>query len=418
MFSKFEFFIAFRYLRDRRKERFISITTYFSFLGIMLGVGTLIVVMSVMNGFREELIGKIMGMNAHVSIFPKEESMQTYKAMIEILKDDADIKYISPLVESHAMFVSKHAATGGMVKAIAAEDLNHRESFCKNLGDGDKLKNFGHEGRAIVGKQLARSLGLTVGDSFKVISPEITMTVLGIIPRAKTYQVFGIFESGMYEYDSSVIFIPLTLGQLQFGHRNSVSVIEIFLERANMATEKMRDIRKKLREAGYKFDIVDWKSTNASLITALNTERNVMFLILTLIIIIAVFNVITGLVMLVMDKKKQIALLKTIGVSSGGIVRIFFICGITVGFLGTFSGAIAGSLFATNIENIRRIIEHIFNTNLFNPVIYYLSRLPSKVFISDVLWVSAMSMVFSVLATIYPSLKASRVCPVEILRNE
>ncbi|GHU26170.1 multidrug ABC transporter substrate-binding protein [Bacilli bacterium] len=418
MFKKYEFFIALRYLRDKRKEKFISITTYFSFLGIMLGVGTLIVVMSVMNGFRVQLIDKLIGKNAHLSIFLREESSHAYLDVIEWLEKDNDIKYVNPLIESPVMIISDSTATGGLVKALRSEDLTHKENFYKSLKNKDKIGEFDNTNVAIVGEQLAITLNLKIGDNIKIISPEANTTIFGIIPKMKTYRVFDKFESGMHMDDASVIFIPFKMGQLQFGYKDSASIIEIFLKNANLASEKLIEIETSLRRQGYEFGMVDWKGANADLISALNTERNVMFLILTLIIIIAVFNIITGLVMLVMDKKKQIAILKTIGVTSGSIVRIFFLCGTLVGFLGTMLGTILGYLFASNIENIRRILESFFNVNLFNPVVYYLSQLPSQVFLSDVLWVSCISMILSVLATIYPALKASKISPVDILRNE
>ncbi|MDR2777406.1 MAG: lipoprotein-releasing ABC transporter permease subunit [Rickettsiales bacterium] len=415
---KYEFFIALRYLKDRRKDKFISLTTYFSFLGIALGVGTLIVVMSVMNGFREELVGKIIGINAHISIFPRGESAKKYEDIINSLRGDADIEYINPLIESPVMLSNGSIAIGGLVKAIRPEDLKRKGIFYRSMKNGEKIGDFDGKWTAVVGNRLADSLALDRGDSLRIISPGSGVTVFGVIPRVKTYKIFDKFESGMYEYDTSVVFIPFQMGQKQFGLIDSASGIEIFLRNADSTAEKMREIGNKLRALGYDFTLVDWKNANAGLITALNTERNVMFLILALIIIVAAFNIITGLVMLVMDKKKQIALLKTIGATSGSIVRIFFICGSTIGFLGTASGVLLGCIFASNIENLRIVLESVFRVNLFNPVVYYLSQLPSRVYVADVLWISGVSMIISILAAIYPSLRASRVSPADILRNE
>ncbi|MDR1494897.1 MAG: lipoprotein-releasing ABC transporter permease subunit [Rickettsiales bacterium] len=418
MSLKYEFFIALRYLRDRRKEKFISLTTYFSFLGIMLGVGTLIVVMSVMNGFREELIGKIVGANAHLSIFPRGESAQRYEEIIDHLKNDEAIDHLNPLLESPVVLSSGSVAVGGLARAIRSGDLAQKKIFYESIKNQDEIRGFDSGRSVIVGNRLAQNLGLEVGDSLKIISPGTSATPFGLIPRVKTYRVFSKFESGMYEYDTSVVFIPFEMGQIQFNRPNSVDSIEIFLRKASAAGEKLKEIEAKLHALGYSFSIVDWKNANTGLIIALNTERNVMFLILLLIIVVAAFNIITGLVMLVMDKKKQIALLKTLGVTDGGIIRIFFICGTFLGSLGTAFGAVLGYLFASNIENIRKMLESFFKVDLFNPVIYYLSQLPSRVYLSDVLWVSGASLALSVLAALYPSLRASRISPVDILRNE
>ncbi|MDR1425596.1 MAG: lipoprotein-releasing ABC transporter permease subunit [Rickettsiales bacterium] len=415
---KYEFFIALRYLKDRRKDKFISLTTYFSFLGIMLGVGTLIVVMSVMNGFREELVSKIIGANAHISIFPRGDSAKKYGDILAALRKDEDIEHMNPLIESPVMFSSGSMVLGGLVKAISSEDLKQKKIFSKSMKNLDKIDNFNGSWSAVVGNRLATSLGLKIGDSLKIVSPESNVTIFGIIPRIKTYKIFDTFESGMYEYDTSVVFIPFEMGQMQFGHRDSANIIEIFLRRADFASEKLNEIESKLRGLGYDFSIMNWKNANTGLIAALNTERNVMFLILVLIIVVAAFNIISGLVMLVIDRKKQIALLKTMGATNGSIVRIFFLCGNIIGFLGTFFGSLLGYLFASNMENIRKAIESISGVNLFNPMVYYLSQLPSRVYMADILWISGVSMVISTAASIYPSLRASRVNPVDILRNE
>jgi lipoprotein-releasing system permease protein len=418
MFQKFEFFIAFRYLKAKRREKFISITALFSFIGIMLGVATLIVVMSVMNGFREELINNIIGLNSHISIFPKNESKFLYEEMIQKLKDNQNIKTINPLIENQVMILSNDRAVGGIAKAIQLKDLKNKNKIYKNLINKENIEDFDEENGIIVGKQMAISLNLEIGDDIKLISPEINTTIVGMIPRIKTYKIVDIFESGTYEYDSMTVFIPFKMGQKQFKYNKSANIIEVYLNDSDASIDSLLEFSKILENDNYNFSIIDWRNANSSLISALNVERNVMFLILTLIIVIATFNIISSLIMLVMDKNKQIAILKTIGATNGSIMRIFFICGTTIGIVGTLIGTAIGSLFAYNIENIKQFIEGIFKVDLFNPTIYFLSKLPSRVFISDILLIMTISIILSFLATLYPSLKASRTNPIETLRYE
>ena len=418
MFSKLEFFIAFRYLKAKRKEKFISITALFSFIGILLGVATLIVVMSVMNGFREELVNKIIGINAHISIFPKNNSKYEYNDIINDIKNIDNIASINPIVENQAMITTNERSSGGIIKGINFIDLKNKTDIYNNIKYLDNINNFDNEANVIIGNQMAITLNVSIGDNIKIISPETNSTIVGIIPRIKTYNIIGIFSSGSYEYDSMIAFIPFNIAQKQFDYKNSVSSIEIFLKDPIFAQSTLKTIKETLLNKDYSFTIVDWKEANYSLISALNIERNVMFLILTLIIIIAVFNIISSLIMLVMDKNKQIAMLKTIGVTNVSIMKIFIICGTLIGIVGTTLGVMVGSLFAYNIENIRHLLENIFGLNLFNPTIYYLSQLPSKVFISDIIIIASMSIFLSFLATIYPAYKASKTNPAETLRYE
>ena len=415
---KVEFLVAFRYLKSKRREKFISITAIFSFIGIMLGVATLIVVMSVMNGFREEFVNKIIGLNSHITVFPKDYSKYDYENIIDIVKTVNNVNVVNPIVEKQVMFIgTDNTSLGGLVRGINIEDLKNKKDIYNSIEE-EELEDFDNSSLIIIGNQLALTLKLNVGDTVKVIAPEFNNTVLGALPRIKTYTVGAIFSSGMYEYDSMIAFIPIYFAQKQFNLDNAITGIEIFLKNPNIAQQTLDEISNILENNDVSFSIIDWKGANSSLISALDIERNVMFLILTLIIIIAAFNIISSLIMLVMDKNKQIAIFKTIGASSKSIMSIFIICGTFIGFIGTMLGCVIGILFANNIENIKLFLEKTFNLDLFNPTVYFLSQLPSKVYVSNVVLVVSLSIILSFLATIYPAYKASKTDPAEILRYE
>lgn len=415
MFSKLEFLIAFRYLRAKRQEGFISIIAGFSFVGIIIGVATLIIVMSVMNGFRYELVNRILGINSHLTIYSRAEGIKDYKSIIEDLKNNPEIKYVNPIVESQVMISAKGRANGGLVKGIKIEDLKYKKLIRNNIiyGNIDNLKD---KNAIIIGISLANNLNLDINDKVKILSPESNNTIIGSIPRIKTYNIVGIFESGMHEYDSTTIFMPLLSAQKHFRFKDSASAIEIFSHDANNMINLKRKLNTKLINSYPNNYLMDWQQSNASFIEALKVERTVMFLILTLIIIVAAFNIISSLIMLVNDKKRNIACLRTMGMYKTNLLKIFLICGSIVGFFGTIIGVIIGVLFSSNINNIKLWLESVSNTTLFNPTIYFLSQLPSKIFMSDVIIITIMSLILSFLATIYPALKASKANPAEILR--
>jgi lipoprotein-releasing system permease protein len=416
MFSKLEFLIALRYLKSKRKEGFISVIAIFSFVGIMIGVATLIVVMSVMNGFRYELVNRILGINSHLTVYSRVHQISGYEKILEEIKKIPGVEFANPIVESQAMLSTPSKNAGGLIKGIKLDDLKNKKLISQNITEGN-VESLSNRNSVIIGSTVAQNLNLQVGDPIKIISAETSETIIGSIPRIKTYEVAGVFESGMYEYDSTTVFANFEMAQIHFRFPETVSGIEIF---ATDATQ-IELIKSKLYEILLNYPdlyATDWQQANSSFIDALKVESTVMFLILALIIIVAAFNIISSMIMLVNDKNKNIALLRTIGMSKGGVMRIFLICGSSIGVVGTLLGLIIGVLFSANINNIKLWLESVTDTTLFNPTIYFLSNLPSKIFVSDVVLITGMALVLSFLATLYPAYKASKANPAEILRYE
>jgi lipoprotein-releasing system permease protein len=414
MFSAMERMIAFRYLRSRRREGFISVIAGFSFIGIALGVATLIVVMAVMNGFRVEITSKILGLNGHIVVSSYQGQIQDFDKLVNNLKNTESVVAVNPVIDGQVMATTKYTTTGAMVKGIRLSDLTARNLIASSIKSG-LLIDFQGMDNIILGKKLAERLGANVGDQVTLISPNGTSTALGTMPRLKSYNVVATFEAGMYEYDNNVIFMPLEAAQVFFKYPGTVSSIELFINNSNESI----DVREKINAALEGMYVVqDWQSLNAGLFSALKVERTVMFLILTLIVFIAAFNIVSSLIMLVTDKSNDIAILRTMGATRGAIMRIFFLCGASIGVVGTLLGFILGLSFAMNIESIRAALESLVGTKLFDPVIYFLSELPSDVQADDVIWSLAMGLFFSFLATIYPAWKAAKQDPAEALRYE
>lgn len=422
MFSRLEFLIAIRYLKSKRKEGFISIIAIFSFIGIMIGVATLIIVMSVMNGFRYELIERILGINSHLTVYSKEHKIANYQEIVDKIKKIDGVTYANPIIEAQAMISSKNKNSGGLIRGISVDDLKNKKLITENITAGD-LNKINQKNSVIIGSILAQNLGLKINDPIKIISGETNETIIGTIPRIKTYMVAGIFDSGMYEYDSTTIFMNFEMAQIHFRYANSASAIEIFTKNSHDFSNNFEDNFENVKLEIYKSFIDndglyfnDWQQANSSFIEALKVESTVMFFILTLIILVAVFNIISSMIMLVNDKNKNIALLRTLGMSKNAILRIFLICGSMIGFLGTIFGLIIGIIFSANINNIKLFLESATDTTLFNPAIYFLSTLPSRILIGDVILITSMSFTLSFLATLYPAYKASKSKPAEILR--
>ncbi|MAZ80541.1 MAG: lipoprotein-releasing system transmembrane subunit LolC [Rickettsiales bacterium] len=415
MLSRLEFLIAWRYLRSKRKEGFISITAIFSFIGIMIGVATLIIVMAVMNGFRHELVERIIGINSHLTIYSKDNNIADYQNIINNINNIDLIKHSNPIIEKQVMISANKSNQGGFVKGIKYEDIIKKDLITNNIIIGD-INNIKNKNNVIIGINIAKSLNLNIGDKLKIISADISETILGSIPRIKTYTVGAIFDSGMYEYDSSTIFMNFSMAQIHFKYNDSISAIEIFIKDISKIEDAKIQISQLINNKNTYIN--DWQETNASFIDALKVERTAMFLILTLIILVAAFNVISSMIMLVNDKKKNIALLRTLGMTKAQIMRIFLICGSAIGFLGTFIGLAIGASFASNINEIKLWLESLTNTTLFNPAVYFLSNLPARLSISDTILITTMSLLISFIATIYPAYKASKENPADILRYE
>ncbi|HWW46808.1 MAG TPA: lipoprotein-releasing ABC transporter permease subunit [Xanthobacteraceae bacterium] len=413
-FAPFEWMLSGRYLRARRKEGFISVIAGFSFLGIMLGVATLIIVMAVMNGFRKELLDKILGLNGHIVVQPLESPLTDWKEVSERINQVAGIRLAAPVVDGQALASSPFNASGVLVRGVRADDLNKLTSITKNLKQGT-LEGF-DEGQAIaIGRRLADQLSVHAGDNVSLVAPRGAVTPMGTTPRIKSYRIAAVFEIGMSEYDGTFVFMPITEAQAYFNRNNDVTAIEVFTDNP----DRIDSYRKMVTEAaGRPIFLVDWRQRNSTFFNALQVERNVMFLILTLIVLVAALNIVSGLIMLVKDKGSDIAILRTMGASQGSIMRIFFITGASIGVVGTLVGFLVGLVICLNIESIRQFLSWMTNTELFSPELYFLSKLPAEIAPGETAAVVIMALTLSFLATLYPSWRAARLDPVDALRYE
>jgi len=411
----FEGTVAGRYLRSKRKEGFISVIAGFSFMGIMLGVATLIIVMSVMNGFREELVGRILGINGHLSIYSKAGDLYSYQDLLKNVKNINGVTRASAMVEGQTLLTVEGAAGGAIIRGVTPEDFKDKPLLASSIERKISNENFFGDDKVSIGKTMARNFDLKIGDTITLISPKGKVTPFGSMPRSASFIVGSIFDVGMYEYNSGFIFMPMEKAQKFLDMGEGISAIEIFTPNPDKLEVIKSDIQQLLdAELG----VSDWQAKNANFYNALEVERHVMFLILTLIIIVAAFNIISSLIMLVKDKGQDIAILRTMGATRSMIVRIFFYTGAAIGIVGTIAGGLLGVVFCANIERIRHWLESLTGTNLFSDEIYFLTKLPAKMDNMEVGIIIIMSLVLSLAATIYPAWKAARLDPVEALRNE
>ena len=418
MLFSYELWIAYRYLRARREDGFISIVSWFSLIGIALGVATLIIVMSVMNGFREELLSRIIGLNGHATLYIKEKAENFNVENIEkILLEFDEVVDIVPLVESTVMITFKGKSRGVVVRGLSIKDIKENTLLEQSINN-ITLNKFNEQNTIIIGERLAASLHLKIGDDVTIISPSGLNTPFGNAPMAKKFIFAGTFNLGMYEYDSSVLFMKINNLRDFMGYRkNHIDNIELFYnnpEDSDLTSYKIMEILDSIDLSNV---VVPWTSRHAQLFSALEVERNVMFIILTLIILVAAFNIISSMIMLVRDKESSISILRTIGISENSILRIFIVVGASIGVMGTIIGFIIGLLFTLNIQKIQNLLESITGSDLFAAEIYFLSKLPAKIDFYEVGLVVLFAFVLSLLATLYPAWRASRVDPIKVLRH-
>jgi lipoprotein-releasing system permease protein len=416
MFSAFERTVALRYLRARRGERFVSVIAGFSLVGIALGVATLIIVMAVMSGFKVTLLNSILGLNGHIGVYASQNTgIANFDDVAAKIRGVQGVVSATPIIEGQVLYSGNGENAGGLVRGIRPVDLRELPSIADHIKAGS-LNDFAGDNAIVVGTTLAERFGLGIGSRLTVLSPDGAVTAFGTVPRVRAYRVAAVFDAGMNEYNSAYTFLPLEAAQIYFQKPDSVTQIQVMVRDPEAVAAVSRAIRTALVDLPVR--VLDWTQANDSFFAAVTVEQNVMFLILTLIILVAAFNVISSMIMMVKDKTSDIAVLRTLGATRGAIMRIFLMCGASVGVTGTATGTVIGVVFCKNIENLRQWLQHVLGTKLFDPEVYYLTHLPARLELPTVLQVVVMALVLSLLATLYPSWRAARTDPVEALRHE
>jgi lipoprotein-releasing system permease protein len=414
-FSPFERMMAMRYLRARRKEAFVSVIAIFSFIGIMLGVATLIIVMAVLNGFRTELLSRILGVNGHMIVQPIESPLTEYDVIAQRIAAIPGVRLASPLVEGQTLSSGKiGAGTGALVRGVREQDIKQFPLVAGNIRQGT-LDGFDTTGGVAIGARMAENLGLGIGDILTLVSPEGDVTAFGTTPRVKGYPVTAVFEIGMSEYDASIVFLPLTEAQAYFNSDGIVQSIEVFLDNP----DKVDELREAVTEAPLRpVFVTDWRQRNKTFFSALELDRNVQFIVLSMIILVAALNIVSGLIMLVKDKGRDIAIMRTMGAKSGSIMRIFIMTGSVIGVLGTLTGFAVGLLFVKNIKSVQNAVDALTGGQVWDPTVRYLSEIPARIDPHETGLVLLMGLTLSFLATLYPAWRAAKLDPVEALRYE
>ena len=416
MLSKSEILVTKRFLFSKKTEGYVSIFSWFSIIGIALGVAAIIIVMSVMNGFRSNLIERIIGINAHLNIYSFEDLIK--KKEIELIENDLDKNTYNKIlysIETQGLVISENISRGVAIRSY--EKLNPKHYLYEKI-ISNKISSISFD-QIIIGDSLAKELNLKIGEQIKIAIPKTDKSLLGQIPRFKTLKVVGIFDFGMYEYDANLVFISADLSRkLLLIEKDIFNKIEFYVDDPNLINSFKNSIDNSIKNHELDLYSLSWIDNNSSLMNALKVEKNVMFLILTLIIIVASMNIISGLIIFVKEKNKDIGILKTLGFSNFSILKIFFTIGITIGLIGTVSGTLIGIIFTENISYIQFILEKLLNTQLFSEEVYFLSNLPSEVKYEEVLFVFLISLIITILSTIFPAIRASNIDPVETLKNE
>jgi lipoprotein-releasing system permease protein len=418
MFRNYEWKVALKYLSIRGHDGFVTVIALFSLFGIFLGVGALIVTMSVMGGFREELLGKVIGFNGHVLYQPFGGRMENYDEAAADLSTVENVIKVRPILEGQALAMMGEYGTFALVRGIKPEDLKSQSLVADNIIMGS-LDDFGvGESDIIIGLRLAEKYGLEVGGEITLMSPRGRVTAFGTVPRIQQFYITAIFEVGEYNYDSNYFFVPLPAAQTYFQYGDQVGALELTLTHADMVREVYPLLAQRIVDAGLAGRIIDWQQLNQAFFNALQIERNAMFIILSLIILVAVFNVISTMIMLVKSKTRDVAVLRTMGASRSSITRIFFIIGSSIGFLGTFFGVVGGIYLANNLQWVADLIETMTGATVWDAETRFISEIPSQVDSAEVIAVTVVALTLSLLATIFPALRAANTDPVKALKYE